>query len=528
MPSNQTKAILQITAFLGLLAAGLSAYLVESSLAWQICLGIAVLSFGAALWLGRGEVKQSLSKRTVRYGLNSLFMSAIVVAIVVVLNLIATNHDQKIDLTKNQAHSLSEQTVKILKGLTRDVTFKAFVSPMQIASLKALFDKYSYHSKHIKTEFVDVDRNPLAAQENNIKETGTVIIESNGRTARVDRLGGSDDPKAEEKLTNAIIQVEKGDKRKIYFVGGHGEKTISDRTRGGYSNMRDTLSYGRFNVEELNLLEKDKIPADAEILIFGGPKKDFFPKELAQVDEYIRKGGKVLFMVEPDSTKELAPFLAKYGIKWAPKKTVLERDRRRQLMGDPLSPLVANYDQGHDISRDIREASIYKIATPVEKTEAAPEGMKVSPLFSTSDNSQELEVQGDRAVPKPGDRKGPLNLGMAVSGKAVQAAPAKDAKNPPAEGAPAGAEFRVVVIGDSDFAVNAYKDFGANSDIFQNILSWLVKEEELIAIRPKPTDQSEFDITEQRYRVITVASVFVLPFMMLLSGILVWAVRRKK
>ena len=85
-----------------------------------------------------------------------------------------------------------------------------------------------------------------------------------------------------------------------------------------------------------------------------------------------------------------------------------------------------------------------------------------------------------------------------------------------------------MVVGDSDFASNSGRRFGINGDIFQNILSWLAHEEDLISIHPRPQDTSEFEITETRMRVINLASIVFAPMFMFISGLGVWAARRKK
>ncbi|MBY0370847.1 GldG family protein, partial [bacterium] len=445
-------------------------------------------------------------------------------------NMVAKNHDLKFDITKNKLHTLSDQSVKIVSGLQQDVKIRAFVSPMQMSDFTSVFDKYTQHSKHLKVEFVDVDKNPLEVKQLQIRQLGTLIVESATRSARVDDLTGPDDPKIEEKITNALIQVEKGDKKKIYFVNGHGERLINDSSREGYSEIKNLLTTGRFNVEELNLLEKDKIPADAAILIVPGPQKEFIAPEWASINEYLLRGGSVLFMVEPTSSKAVQPFLAKYGVKWEPLRVVVENNRLQQMTGNsPLTPIVAQYDAGHEITREARQMSIFAIATPISKEDKLPEGLTVTSLFSTSASSQASFLKGNKLALGPGDQKGPFTLAVAIVGKATAApAPAKTEEKKEGEAPPKEAQFRMVVVGDSDFPANGVKGFGINEDLFQNMLSWLAEEEDLISIRPKATDETQFDITEGRMRVITLASVFALPLMMLFSGVLVWYTRRRK
>ena len=88
-----------------------------------------------------------------------------------------------------------------------------------------------------------------------------------------------------------------------------------------------------------------------------------------------------------------------------------------------------------------------------------------------------------------GDIPGPVSLAVAVS------APVGGATPPPAPDAPADRakpETRLVVVGDSDFASNAYLGVAGNRDLFLNIVNWLAQQENLIAIRPRdPQDRRD-------------------------------------
>lgn len=536
MKKEQLSMILLCAAITLILFTGMSAYLLgHIPWIWRST-GIAgLLALVGFFVQERKQIAVGLSKRTTQYGLNSVLMSVIAFGVVILLNYIMANHDVKKDFTKNKLHTLSDQSVKVLKGLKHEVKLRAFVGPNQMQEFDSILDKYTYITPMLKKDYIDVDKEPLAVQKYGIKQQGTLIIESENRNARVDNLMGADDPKAEEKITNAIIAVSKGDKKKVYFVTGHGEKLVSDTGRDGLSEIKESLEASRFKVEELLLVDKDKIPADAEIVVVPGPKSDFMEHEIKLLDGYIQAGGKVLFMVEPTSSVGLKPFLAKYGADWKPKKTVLETNRLQQLAGgNPLTPIVSTYSTSHQITQEAKQMTIFPIPAPIEKVATPPQGYQVESLFSTSNRSLEVEMLADKVkVNEKTDRKGPISLALAVSGKV--AAPAKapekaeekkdevkkeeEAKQP---------EFRVVITGDSDFIANGVKRFGINADLFQNMMSWLSKEEDLISIRPRPTDSSQFEITEERFRVVHLASVWILPPLMFLSGLAVWFIRRRK
>jgi ABC-type uncharacterized transport system involved in gliding motility auxiliary subunit len=240
-------------------------------------------------------------------------------------------------------------------------------------------------------------------------------------------------------------------------------------------------------------------------------------------------------MVEPTSAPRYQPFLAKYGVDWKPNKAIVETNPLVQLSGgNALTPIVNQYDTGHEITRSMKAQTptIFPITTPVEKMEKMPEGITASNLFSTSRMSLVGDLKGQQLKVDPKtSRKGPIQMAVAVTGKIAEAPkepPKAESAKTPDEPKKPEKEYRMVVVGDSDFIANQVRGRNFNSDLFQNMLSWLSHKEDLIAIRPKPTDTSNFDITEERSRVINLASVIFAPLILFLSGIGVWITRRRK
>jgi len=513
---------------LGLLSAVAFYLFSDVAWLWQSCLALAGALLLLHLVLNLGSYKSSLQKRTTQMGVKAVINSLLVISILVVLNMIISNYDLQKDITKNRIHTLSEQTQKVLSGLQSEVTLKAFVNPTQVPELDNVFSKYTHLSKKLKREFVDVDKDPLVVQKYNIKNAGTLIVETAERNVRVENITGPEDPKIEEKITNAIIAATKGGKKKLYYLSGHGERLLSDTSREGFSEMKEALESSRYEVQELILVDKGEIPADAELIMITGPKSEIMAQEYRALDKYIEKGGKLFVMLEPVSPASLRDFLLKYGADWKPKKVVLETNSLQQLAGgNPLTPIVTSYDKNHEITREAKQLTLFPISTPVEKASKIPDGEEVVSLLSTSNRSLETDLKGDKVrVNQASDRKGPLSMALAIKGpvsgtkdnKEEEKAKEKD-KQP---------EFRMVVVGDADFASNSARQFGMNADLFQNMLSWLAQEEDLIAIRPRSTAETQFDITEQRVRVINLASIVIAPLAMFLSGIWVWMSRRRR
>ncbi len=523
------KIILPLLLVIAILSTAVNAYILPHiPEVWKVS---GVVSIFLALLLIKffwSTITSFIRKKNILYGLNSILMSVFFLGVIVVLNLIIIKYDVKGDFTKNKLHSLSDQSVKVVKGLTSDITFKAFISPLQKKPFEEIFDKYAYYSKHIKKEFIDVDRFPEQVEKYDVKRTGTIVVETEKRSSKVDNIYGPDDPKIEQKLTNAIVQTVKGEKKKIYFVIGHGELQLSDTGRKGYSNVKQLLSESRYQVEELAIVNKEKIPEDAESLVIISPKSNLMDHEIKLIESYLNAGGKVLVLIDPDSSLSVKKLISQYGVVWNEKKTIFENNiLQRMMQGSPLMPIVVQYDSSHSITQQMRQPTLFVVSTPVSKSKDLPKDITATELFSTSSNSLEVSfsVKGDKyQLETKGARRGPISLAVAISKKIKNEEEKSENKTEDKK----EKEARLVVVGDSDFAMNQFIGNLTNSDLFQNIINWLTEDEDLISIRPKELGESKFDITEMKFKVINLASVAFAPLLMFIFAIGVYISRRRK
>lgn len=530
---------LQVIAVIAIIVGLSGAYLYQSvpMIPW-VCGGVAVAALVAYIWLDRKRLKERVTHRSTLFGLNAVFKAVLILGIATVANLIFVNYDWKWDATKNKLHTLSDQSVKVVKSLQKPITIRAFVNPQATQDYKDIFGRYQHESDKVKVEFMDVLKDPLMAKTYNVVQLDTILVEGETRTARVEGLaGGAQDPKIEEKLTNAIIQSSKGTKKKAYFLTGHGERSITDGKPDSLSEIKAVMQEGRYDVNELKFASSEKVPQDAEILIIAGPKSEFMPFEIQAIEEFLlQRGGNVLLMLDPDSPPSFQGFLAKFGVDWKTKKAVVELNAlRRSANANPVIPFIEKYSTTHPITKEARMPTILQLATPMEKASKVPEGYTVEDLFSSSEVSFEVAFQGNRlSVNEKTDKRGPLHIAYAITGKS--AAPNKEEKKDEKTGdveknkleAGGNKSFRMVVVGDSDFPMNGIRAYGMNSDLFMNMLSWLSSEEGMISLMPRPLDSAKMDLSEFKVRVVQLASMIFAPLGMFALAIGVWLFRRRQ
>jgi ABC-type uncharacterized transport system involved in gliding motility auxiliary subunit len=496
-----------------------------------LILGVAALVVYIALNLS--SLKKGFRRKSFLYSSNLVLVIVLVLGIVVLANYFLSRHHLRLDFTEAKLHSLSDQTVQVLKSLKKEIQVKGFFreSNSSRARLEDLLKTYGYHSSKLKYEFIDPDKNPALVKAYNVTQDGTSVLESAGQENRITTS-------TEEDLTNAIIKVTRESKKVIYFLEGHGEAGIEETADIGYSFARDELAKLSYEVKKLSLAVSETFPADCAVLIIPGPKKDLLPNELETIRAFIGRGGRVLFMIDPGTAPGLSPFLLEYGVKLG--EGVVVDAVSRMFGADYTMPVITEYDDS-PITRDFRYATFFPYARPVEPADQKPEGAVVSPLGKTSPNSwaemnleEELKLKRV-SLEKDRDRQGPITLGVTVTLPARDepkgAEPPKpgdaqgpDSANPKPDGPKK--EARLAVFGDSEFAANQYFNLSGNGNLFLNALNWLTEESDLISILPKTSSPRTLQLTPSQGRLIFFFSVLILPLAVLVLGVSVWLRRR--
>jgi gliding motility-associatede transport system auxiliary component len=508
-----------VLGLVGLAAGGvLREYRPSWSAAWPAALIVGGLLLLFGLYASFPNAREMWGRRTTKYGLNALVMVVLILGVIALVEAVSYRHNWRVDLTENRRHSLSPQTIKVLRELPAPVKATAFFRPDQPGKRTAedLFKQYTARSDGKFTwEIVDADRDPLRAKRYGVETYGTVVLEATVKAGQVKEEKILD--AEEEKLTNGLIRVTREGKRTIYVVKGHGEKDPASSEKTGLSEVKAAVEKLNYEVKDLLLARETKIPDDAAIVVVPGPQKDLLPNEVDALAGYLARAGKVLVMADPFQAPGLTPFLDRYGIVLG-NDVVLDDNPQAQLLGFGAGvPVVGDY-QDHPITRGFQFATIFPLVRTVNAKDKPPEGVTAQALARTSPQSW---VTDEKEL-----KSGQVKRAAPETRKAypIAAVATLDAKGAPEDRKTAKA--RVVVIGDSDFATNAFVNLSGNRDFFLNTLSWLAEEENLISIRPKESRNSPVMLTAAQGQVLFWLPVVVLPLTMALAGVA--AVARKR
>ena len=99
---------------------------------------------------------------------------------------------------------------------------------------------------------------------------------------------------AEEDINSAIQSLISKPTQFGYIVG-HGElDLLTDEGAKGFNTALSEL----YELKSIDLSEED-IPASMKSIVINGPKQDMTEEELYKIDQFIMRGGNVLFLMEP-------------------------------------------------------------------------------------------------------------------------------------------------------------------------------------------------------------------------------------
>jgi ABC-type uncharacterized transport system involved in gliding motility auxiliary subunit len=485
---------------------------------------VCVLAYTLGQWR---EIAKLFERRQARYGTLMGVSILVVLGILVAINYIGSKQNKRWDLTANKQFSLSDQSRNVVAKLDSPMQVQVFAQEPQFPRYQERIKEYEYASSKISTEYIDPEKKPSVAKQNNIDRMPTIVFNYKGRSERVNAEG-------EQDLTNAIIKVVSGQQRKVYFTQGHGEKDTTSSEGAGYNIIATALGRENYSVDKLTIAQQGSVPDDASVVVVAGPKTDFFAPEMEALKKYLDKQGKLLLELDPPDKLDSPPLtnLIALAHDWgiqAGNNVVVDVSGMGRMIGTDASvPVVAPPYPSHAIAQRLSLLTAFPLAREASPVSGGVNGHVAQTFLETGPRSwaetdlKSLMTTGAVSLDEAkGDKKGPVPLGSAVSAAAAPAAPPK-----PGEPDAPKPETRVAVIGDSDFAANGTLGVPGNRDLFMNTIGWLSQQDNLISIRPKDADDRRITLTATQESNIFWLSLLIIPGFVFGAGVMTWWKRR--
>jgi ABC-type uncharacterized transport system involved in gliding motility auxiliary subunit len=478
-----------------------------------IYLSIGVIILGLAIYaiMEPDRVRRTFTGRQARYGSNAVIMIiAFLLIFIFGTGIVLANPITIADLTEDNTNTLSPELLTAVKSLPGKVTATGFFARSSTDNADQLLSNIKSNSNgKFDYRFVNPDLDPQAAISAGITGDGKILLQMGEHKTIVDFA-------SEDEILKGFLQLLNPESSAIYFLTGHGEHDVQQSSDSSLTRAFSNLESKNYTVKPLNLLVDNKIPDDARVIVVAGPMKPVSEEEVNLLKDFLDKGGALIVMEDPtpvtqfgDAKDPLAAMLVQdWGIGFN-NDVIIDLQSTEPTFAVSMIPYGS-----HAITTGMNNiVSIYPFSRSLNIANS-PEGVTITPLVTTGQNSwgetdfdsltqnAQVRLDDDEAV-------GPLTLAVA-------------AENSKTNG-------RVVVFGNSTFAVDQMIDAYGNGSMLVNSVDWSAEKENLVNITPKNTTERTFNVPSQLHWIlILMSSIFIIPGLVVLGGVSTWLARRRQ
>ncbi len=460
------------------------------------------------------------------------------VAVTVLANVALVTHDVHIDLTREHVFTPAKMALEVVDRLTQDVTLTYFYHGQDPHGkrLKELVETLGRRNAHLQVHTVDPDKQPSRASTAGVRLYNTAVLEAAGRRLVVQSTD-------ETELAIGIQRVLRERVVTVCFMSGHNEypmdnfefhthleglhdhshddaaSKVVEMPGHGIGRLRRSLEALGFDARTITPATQLDIPTDCAVVLAANPRTTYLPGESVALEKYVAQGGALLLMYDLGFVLEphLEHLLARLGI--ALSQTVVI-DPQQHYGTDPEMVAVSG-PEPHPITANV--SLTFFPGVRALTLVPVPDTVRVQPLLYSSRESytQPVAPVAMRQVipePTPGETTAPSApqrqlIAVAIAGFWPELQPVPK-------------PFRVVVIGDGDFASNSFLPYMANSDLALAMVRWLAREERTPAVTSRLPVPALILLTRPQMQQIFILTEILLPLGALLLAGVVWWKRR--
>lgn len=436
---------------------------------------------------------------------NGLFVVLLLI-LMGMLGYLAMEFRTQWDISQSGRNSLSEASLEVLQKLNGPVSVTVYATPQdaQLGDIRKIISDFMTAYQRVKPDlelnFVDPVEQPNLAQEAGVRMNGEMVITFNGRSEHLTTIN-------EQTFTNALMRLARSEQKQLMMLSGHGERKLDGIANRDLGDFGRKLAEAGFKSEALNFASTPEIPSNTSVLIVASPQTDLLAGEVEKLLDYIEHGGNLLWLVDQEPLYGLLPLAEKLGLTFTPGVVV---DPQAKRLRAPITFALGTIYGQHDILENFDFITVFPFARQIifneneewhgtSLVEVAPQGW-----VETS------ELNDEATFDEADDVAGPVSVAVALD-RIVD-----------------DREQRIVVIGSGHLLANTYLGNGGNIDFGINLVNWLAGDEDLIAIQPRATIDSQLMLSESEITVIVIGFLIVFPLLFLFSGLVIWWRRRRR
>ena len=374
-----------------------------------------------------------------------------------------------LDLSPNRILSLAPQTEALLARLDKPVNITVHFGPQdprepRIRALMAHYDRAA--GGRLTVKFVNPQTDAAGG------DVGPRLVAPDTAEITAEGFKENISPVTEETLNGAINRLLHPQYRLVYFLNTFGEKMVQTKSHGGLSQWAEDLGSRRLTVLDYHWAEGAALPMEASALVLAGPRAPLGEIRETMLLNYLKKGGRVLIMVDPLVVAVSPEFWAAFGLKM-PDGLVI--DPETNLAGTKDAFVVSHDYLPHSLTRGLSSPMIWPLAgafTSLEEAQPRPElavtvfGLVQSSVSSWLETDPGSYIDDATRYQPETDLPGPLVLAVAAELKSGG---------------------RMLALADSDLAVNGFRGFPGNRNFTSAAVNWLLDGEPGPLVAKDPT-----------------------------------------
>lgn len=481
-------------------------------------------------------------KRTLKMGGYSVIITAVVVAIVIVVNLavrLLPSKYTKYSTSTVGLYDISDTSREILSKVKDKISiYVVCEADYTDEVIEEYVAKYAGLNSNVSWSNVDPAVKPGFLQEYTDESLSSqvthlvLVNKANGRSRVIPNTDiyyqkytqqeilyyqmyygtTPDNPtyfNIEQELTSAVDYLTAEKLPTVYYVSGHGETELDSTVTG-------LIGDENIDLVELPLLTKGEVPDDADAVIINSATKDFTEDEIKALEAYTAKGGNVIMTsfynseLENRNLTNLYGFAKSLGLEY--KDVFVFEGSADKYVQAPYNILPTVADNDFSSALGNNTYLVMLTCNAITLAETAPEGVTLTELLTTSVKGYaKAEVTEDTKVEKEeNDEEGKFVLG-AMAEKTAD-----------------GKTSKLVWLASPALLDSRYSSYYSNISYFMAILTDLCEKESSVTINAKSLQIEALTVSEASANLWGIILIAVIPLIVLVSGFVIWNRRVKR
>ncbi len=483
---------------------------------------------------GKSKLTGLFARRQFRYGGYATVLTAIVIAVVILLNvaigMVEDNWALSIDVTAIGATDFDEQTIKVVGEVNEPVKvytlYRDSTSSAIRVQVEEVLNKYRAMNNNITVENIDPVKEPARigqyAGDANPSE-GSIIL-TNADESRIKLIDRQDYYyyynssyvnqtmtifDLESKMTGALLYVTSDETPRVFYLAGHGELD----SEAYCTVLTQQLQNQNYDVAILNMTSSDVALEAGDTVVVLNPQRDLSDAEYETLRTWLATGGRMMFALnyETDASAlvNFTRLLDYYQLSFGEGVVMEDSAASSNWNGDHYT-LVPNMDAEHDVTAALVSNGAYLMlpnVRPINAVSMPESGLQFTNLLTTSTGAT---VMKDNQAGLPGTQ----TLAMTML-KQNSDDPTKD--------------IRIALVGSYyAMADTSLLNYSYNMNFTTNLFNWLVNRENSVEITSKLMSNNTLAIPDSATAWTLAAIIIVaIPVIVLVAGIVVWVKRRR-